>query len=158
MILKQTGYAYNDITLVPERISNVTSRSECNPTYNDYLPIFVAPMSSVINDKNCEIFEQYMNTVIPRSVDIDIRKNMLNNVKGNRFIALSLREFFDLFVEPNDFTQPNKVYNVCVDIANGHMQHLYDLCKSAKEKSYSEKYSISIMTGNIANPQTYPPP
>ena len=71
MIKKEIGYAYNDITLVPTIISDVKSRSEINcMDVNKRLPIFVAPMSSVINEKNYDVFEQNgLYTVIPRSVD-----------------------------------------------------------------------------------------
>jgi len=41
---------------------------------------------------------------------------------------------------------------VLIDVANGHMQKLYDTAKLIKE-SYGEK--IELMVGNIANPDTY---
>ena len=30
MIIEKKGYSYNDLTIVPEVISDVSSRSECN--------------------------------------------------------------------------------------------------------------------------------
>ena len=70
------------------------------------------------------------------------------------FVALSLNEFkfcFDdmLGVNEKDIDEP--IY-VCIDIANGHMKKLVDMCKRAKEK-YGDK--LVIMAGNIANPETY---
>ena len=46
-------YGLNDICLVPARISDIEHREQCNP-YNadNMLPLFTAPMSSVINESN----------------------------------------------------------------------------------------------------------
>lgn len=42
-------YSYNDVTIIPEEISHITHRSECDPTdENGRLPIFTAPMSSIL--------------------------------------------------------------------------------------------------------------
>jgi IMP dehydrogenase/GMP reductase len=46
-------------------------------------------------------------------------------------------------------------YYICVDIANGHMKSLYDKCKQAKELARDNNYKLTIMTGNIANAETY---
>ena len=164
MIKKEIGYAYNDITLAPTIISDVKSRSEINcMDVNKRLPIFVAPMSSVINEKNYDVFEQNsLYTVIPRSVDFKERMKLfgnngtLFNDVNHRFIALSLNEFKECFCDDENTKQnKNKHFNVCIDIANGHMKQLYDLCKKAKELSYQHEYELVIMTGNIANPDTY---
>lgn len=164
MIDTTTKYAYNDLTIVPAVMSGVRSRSEIECVDNNgRLPIFVAPMSAVINDKNYEIFETNdLYTVIPRSVSFPKRINLFNNDgklfndNNYRFIALSLNEFKDCFCNENTANNnANKHFNVCIDIANGHMQYLYDLCLTAKKLSYIYNYEIIIMTGNIANPETY---
>jgi cellulose biosynthesis protein BcsQ len=63
-------YSLQDITLIPAVISNVNSRRECNPhDYFEMLPLFAAPMSSVIDDKNWKTFhDNKINTIIPRNV------------------------------------------------------------------------------------------
>ena len=47
-MIKQ-GYSYIDISLVPATISNISSRSECNP-FDEHgnLPIFASCMSTVV--------------------------------------------------------------------------------------------------------------
>lgn len=164
MIKKEIGYAYNDLTIVPSVISDVKSRSEINCIDdNGRLPIFVAPMSSVINEKNYDIFEKNgIYTVIPRSVGFKERMKLfgnngrLFNDMNHRFIALSMNEFNECFCnDENAKYNKNKHFNVCIDIANGHMKQLYDLCKKAKVLSYHYGYELVIMTGNIANPETY---
>ena len=138
--------SFNDICLVPSVISNIEHRSECSPYLdNGMLPLFTAPMSSVINQDNWEIFkDNKINTIIPRSVNWETRLDLSDKT----FIAVSLSEFERLI----DFYHPIQTIHICVDIANGHMQKLLDLCKQAKEK-FGDK--IQLMAGNIANPDTY---
>ena len=138
--------SFNDICLVPSVISDIEHRSECSPYLdNGMLPLFTAPMSSVINDENWEEFkDNKINTIIPRSVNLDTRLDLSDKT----FIAVSLSEFERLI----DFYHPIQTIYICVDIANGHMKKLLDLCKQAKEK-FGDK--IQIMAGNIANPDTY---
>ena len=59
MLTNKIGYSYNDLTIVPSVISNVASRSECNPFIEDTenrLPIFASPMASVVSENNVDIF------------------------------------------------------------------------------------------------------
>ena len=138
--------SFNDICIVPSVVSEIDHRSECSPYLdNGMLPLFTAPMSSVINQDNWEIFqENKINTIIPRSVDWETRLDLSDKT----FIAGSLSEFERLI----DFYHPIQTIYICVDIANGHMQKLLNLCKQAKEK-FGDK--IQLMAGNIANPDTY---
>ena len=140
--------SFNDICIIPSVISNIEHRSECNPYLdNDMLPLFTAPMTSVIDENNWKIFkENKINTIIPRSVDINIRLELAKHT----FIAVSLSEFEEYFI--NNWLFSSCTQFVCVDIANGHMKKLLDLCRQAKEKYGS---SLQIMAGNIANPDTY---
>lgn len=138
--------SFNDICLIPADISEIEHRSECNPYLNNgMLPLFTAPMTSVIDENNWKMFQDNkINTIIPRSVNWETRLDLSNKT----FIAVSLSEFERLI----DFYHLVRTIHVCVDIANGHMKKLLDLCKKAKEK-FGDK--IQIMAGNIANPETY---
>ena len=156
MLIEKIGYSYNDVTLVPEIISNVSSRSECNPFIeNNFLPIFTAPMASVVNEQNIDKFyDNGIIPIIPRNIDLKSRIKLMNE---QQWVALSLSEFNDLFINNyldriNDF---RTAYFICVDIANGHMKSLYNMCKIAKKNAIAGKYKLKIMTGNIANPNTY---
>ena len=160
MIKDKIGYAYNDVTIVPEVISNVNSRSECNPFINEknYLAIFTAPMASVINEDNLDIFTNNgIIPILPRNIDIETRILKMNK---NIWVALSLKEFEDLFIDNYKYRM-NSIYNlkpsyyICVDIANGHMKSLYEKCAKAKKLAIDNNYKLTIMTGNIANPETY---
>ena len=138
--------SFNDICLVPSVISDIEHRSECNPYLdNEMLPLFTAPMSSVINENNWQIFkENKINTIIPRTVDFKTRCSLYMDT----FIAVSLSEFEYLIAS----SIPSSTMYICIDIANGHMKKLLDLCKKAKS-IFGNK--IQIMAGNIANPDTY---
>lgn len=152
MILETKGYGYNDLTLIPKIISRVDSRSQCNPFVDNKLPIFTAPMASVVNDKNYkEFIKNDIIPIIPRNINIEIRKEMMTY----SWIALSLNEFKELFINKCNEIKQNKTYHICIDIANGHMESLYEICAVAKDYALSHNYILIIMTGNIANPETY---
>ena len=149
------GFAYNDVTIVPAIISNINSRSECNPIYSDgYLPIFASCMSTVINDDNAtEFIENKINPIIPRNIHISKRLFMAMN---GFWVAMSMKEFEEYFINKANERDFHCNYHICIDIANGHMKSLYDLCVKAKEIARDIKYyKLTIMTGNIANPETY---
>ena len=156
MILETKGYSYNDLTIIPEIISDVESRSQCNPFIKEnQLPIFASPMASVVNDENYKTFEDnYITPIIPRNIDIKTRVLKMNEQK---WVALSLREFEDLFINnyKDRIEEIGHHYYVCVDIANGHMKSLYEKCREAKMCAVVGNYKLTIMTGNIANPDTY---
>lgn len=138
--------SFNDICLVPATVSDIEHRSECNPYLdNGMLPLFTAPMTSVIDENNWKIFQSNkINTIIPRSVNWETRLDLSDKT----FIAVSLSEFERLI----DFYHPIQTIYVCVDIANGHMKKLLDLCKQAKDKFGD---MMQLMAGNIANSETY---
>ena len=62
MIQEKTFYSLQDISIMPACVTEINHRAECNP-YNDNnkLPIFVAPMSSVI--KKLMIFNILLNLI-----------------------------------------------------------------------------------------------
>lgn len=158
MLTNKIGYSYNDLTIVPSIISDVASRSECNPfieNTKNRLPIFASPMASVVSENNVDVFlENGITPILPRNIDIEIRKKeMLNQT----WVALSLKEFEELFIRYAIDREGDlrTHYFIVVDIANGHMLSLYDKCIKAKELAIKYGYKLTIMTGNIANPQTY---
>lgn len=145
-------YSYNDVMIKPAIISNVSSRSKCNPFLeNGKLPIFTAPMSTVVNLENRQLFEDnHINTILPRNIDFNER---FNSVLRGEWAAFSLNEFIEKFCGYTYITNnTNTPWRVLIDIANGHMEKLYDAVVEAKG-AHGDK--IEIMVGNIANPETY---
>ena len=142
-------YSYNDISIVPAAITRVAHRNQCNPFVgegaNSSLPIFTAPMSSIVNLQNVDIYKKNkIIPILPRNISLSLRLKYLD--KGY-WIALSLKETEELSL---DKLKDNQEYKICIDIANGHMQKLYDLVHSI----HISKPNIKIMAGNIANPMT----
>lgn len=140
-------YSYNDVSIVPTVVSNIRSRSECCPYGEDsYMPLFTAPMSTVVNEINFHTFKSNkIIPILPRNIDIQTRLEYLND--GN-WIAVSLQEFEQYFTK---IASINEI-KVLIDVANGHMKQLYELVEKAKSLSGDK---IKIMVGNIANPDTY---
>ena len=156
--------SYDDISIVPEYITNINSRSECNIyDNNEMLPIFAAPMDTVICERNIiDFIKNKINVVIPR--DIKNLNNIITNdliyriklgLQYNCFIAISMTEAMEIFVSNKDFLHKNgfsdRDLKICIDLANGHMKSLLDLIKKIK----NEFNNVIIMSGNIANPATY---
>ena len=159
MFVKETLYTLNDIAVIPAATSNISSRSECNPEYefNQMLPLFVSPMNNIIDDNNVDIFRAAgVNVIAPRDdekIDYEVRKNRWEILwaKGV-FVGMSMKEFDKYFIEDVDSIDMSKYRRVCIDLANGHMESLLTMCKIAKD--YYKEHLI-LMTGNIANPETY---
>lgn len=150
---------YNDVSIMPEVVTDIRSRKECNPfDENGMLPIFASPMDSVVDEENIEDFvNNKINTIIPRTV-VPIKKRIELSQKYNCFFAISLQEAEDAvrdFLDahgPQGWIHTNESYKVCIDIANGHMTSLLDICVQLKRLP---GVFFTIMTGNIANPETY---
>lgn len=151
---------YDDITIVPEAVTDICSRSQCIPYDEDgYLPIFASCMSSVVSIENTGDFNAAkIRTVIPRSYPLYVRTEFLEKNEGN-FVAFSLNEAKEVFIDKSvqimamlSVRSSDEPLRICIDLANGHMKCLLDLVKEIKGK-YGK--SIVIMTGNIANPETY---
>jgi GMP reductase len=104
-------------------------------------------MDTVVDLNNYKIFEDNkIYPIIPRTIDI----------KPNRkqWKAIGLKEFDEILLNKDKefISRVTGDYNILIDIANGHMEILLDMIKKAKN-GWGEK--VSIMVGNVANPETY---
>lgn len=150
--LRRVGYELSDINIVQADISFINHRAECNPYVkfpnmdNDFYPVIVSPMGSVTNEYNYKTWlnEKFM-CVVPRTVDVEKRLEIMYEA----FASFSLNEAEDIlrFVDLKDRTA-----YVCIDIAHGTMNRLYEVCKDLKQH-YGQQ--MIIMTGNVANPKAY---
>lgn len=145
MLDLEMKYGYNDVSIVPAKISYVNHRSDIIPLYGYcMLPIFTAPMSSIYIKNNISFLMNDIYDIVPRSVDI---KDRLSTKLFGMWRAFSLSEIEKYFIENR---QDYFTYKICIDIANGHLNHLYEVVKKLK----SLYPRCKIMTGNIANPET----
>ncbi len=141
---QEVKFDLDDILLEPSVLSDITSRSKVFPrNKRGYLPIFTAPMDTVVGTHNHETFlEEGINVCLPRGQKLE-----MEGFNNNTFISYSLVEFQKRLI--NDTLEHDRV---CVDIANGHMKHLYSVIRNAKKIHGN---SLILMVGNVANPATY---
>ena len=151
LIENRMYYTYNDVTIVPSIVSNIEHRSECEPwDEHGMLPLFTAPMDTVISEDNFNLFEEnHINAILPRTAPLDTRK--FYSTKG-RWAAYSLKEFSDVFCNEDDKLPTTHKLKALIDVANGHMQIMFDLAKKAR---YLYGDNLILMGGNIANPKAY---
>ncbi len=135
-------FDWNDISIVPATLSSISSRKEVNPYYGEKLPLFTAPMDKVIDETNLDKFEKNnINVCLPRNVKWDSVKN------PDYFYSYGLDEIISI-LDNGDNLPPR----VLIDVANGHMEKLFNTAALIKEV-FGDK--IELMVGNIANPETY---
>lgn len=145
---KKMKFDFNDILITPEVTTDINTRSEVSITYGkknfEYLPIFVAPMDTVVNEHNWNKFtSQKLNVCLPRTV-----KNLQYDFSPNVFVSYSLQEFTDKFLTNGEKPMHSKIL---IDIANGHMENLLTTVKLFKGKNPD----VKLMVGNIAHPKTF---
>jgi IMP dehydrogenase/GMP reductase len=151
LIQDKIYYTYNDVTIMPCVVSDVEHRSECNPfDENNHLPLFTAPMDTVVNSKNFELFEaNNIYAILPRTEPLEVR---IIAALQDKWTAFSLDEFESIFCNKNEKLYEGKAMKVLIDVANGHMKKIFDIARRAKD-IWGDK--LILMGGNIANPETY---
>ena len=147
-------YSSDEVSIIPSTFTSVKSRKDIITTYTSKLPIFVAPMTCLVDLINFSSFED--SKVIPILPVYDINnkelfKQRLTFIQQSKWVALTLNEFEDTFCRNKWNLDKENLFNICIDTANGHLHDIYVATKYAK-KSFP---NLAIMVGNIANPKTY---
>lgn len=153
--LRKTGYELSDINIVQAPVSYIEHRSECDTMIEmcgrKVHPVIVAPMAAVTDENNYKVWlDNNFICVVPRTVDFEKRLEICKET----FCSFSLDEAQSIYLESkivDSFINKEKFY-VCVDIAQGTMNRLYEICKKLKIV-YGN--NIEIMTGNVATPEAY---
>lgn len=145
----KTLYDFDDLLIQPADISKIKSRSEINPrNILGTLPLMTAPMDTVISENNFHLFkERGIVPVLPR-----IPNPNKDWVDTNIFLSYSLQDFEKIFLENKVYVPDGSRIMALIDVANGHMEVLHEMAKEAK-KRYG--YSMCLMVGNVANPETF---
>lgn len=140
---------FNDILIVPEKQTQIYSRYK-GVYLGDSLPLFTAPMDTVVNEKNYKTFiKNGFKVVLPRTIN---NSGLILSEKNNEnlFFSLGLNELNKGNIEDTLEKLP-KHTQILIDIANGHMDIVIKIAKDIKQK----RPDITLMVGNIANPDTY---
>lgn len=143
----------DEVAVMPSKKSRVKSRKDVNPfDENGKLPIFVSPMTCLLDKDNFRLFEE--SKVIPiypiwYKETLESRMNMC--VLENVWVSVTVDEFKKRFADENGIRYGGK-YKVLIDCADGHMEQLYEMVKRSKELY---KDDLTVMIGNIGNPEAY---
>lgn len=158
-------FDFDDIALVPAPVSTIESRNDIIiRDKNGMLPLFAAPMDTVVNLTNYKFFlENGIRVVLPRTIkeyDLPYEEN-----SEYLWFSYGMSDIESLFLSDySNYKKQNsravyiqnllksKTLYILIDIANGHMIKMHEQVKRLKEK-YGD--SIQLMVGNIANPETY---
>lgn len=140
---------FDDILIEPSIISEIRTRSSIDPyDHMRMLPIFTAPMDTVVSWENSRIYSSMgIYSIIPRKSEYTAEDISYN---PKIWISYGLDDFKSLFID-RIFKNEGKFY-VLIDIANGHMKDLIETVAKAKVIYGNE---MVLMTGNCAHPLTY---
>lgn len=140
---KDVKVDFNDILITPAITTHISSRKEVNPfDKNNFLPLFTAPMDTVVDESNANLFNDYkINICLPRGE---------NRTRSNMFMSYSLKQFMEYYIDV--FQTLDSPVHVLIDTANGHISELAEVTRIAKERYGSD---MVLMVGNIAHPYTY---
>lgn len=145
----KTLYDFDDLLIQPAVLSKIKSRSEINPrNILGTLPLMTAPMDTVINENNFHLFqEKGILPVLPR-----VPNPNKEWVDTSIFLSYSLQDFEKIFLQNKVYVPDGSRIMALIDVANGHMEILHEMAGEAK-KRYG--YSMCLMVGNVANPETF---
>lgn len=150
-------YSLDEIGLIPSEISTIEHRGDINPFVQspfggEKLPIFVAPMTCILNANNiCEFSRSKVEPILPVCcAEVEERIQLPNGSDWEGWTAMTLDEFIHYFCGCNVAEGPK--YHILIDVANGHMEKLFKAVKDAKQE-FGDR--LVVMVGNIANPKTY---
>lgn len=147
-------YSLDEVCIVPSTFTSVKSRKDIITVYTSKLPIFVAPMTCLVDFTNFSSFENSKVIPILPVYDIndkEIFEQRLAFIQQSKWVALTLNEFEDIFCRDKGNLYRGTFSNICIDTANGHLHDIYTATKYAKK----DFPNLAVMVGNIANPETY---
>lgn len=146
--MRESIISLDQIALIPAATSNVNSRKEVYPfDENGKLPVFVAPMTCILDIDNYDLFNSKTYAVLPVFADSSYLLKALKLSKG--WFAVP----FDVFKKLADCAKKvdDGHFLICVDMADGHINLLYEYVTKFKRLYPNAK----VMVGNIANAYTY---
>ena len=156
----EVKFDFDDLLITPKSSTNIASRyDDVNPYYGEgedmWLPLITAPMDTAVTLDNLTAFRKSNICVaLPRTIPMNHyyqnydQTDDMDNFPKHTFISLGLTEMKELIDSDHDYIIGN---NYLLDVANGHMQKVYDVAEEFK-KAFPD---VKLMVGNIANPESY---
>lgn len=146
--------------MIQQKAKGLNSRSEAVPYLEDgFLPLITAPMYSVVDENNYQIFlDNKVRVCLPRNVGIslNVSADKLDPIYEQVWCSVSLQQFVDYWCRldsPAAMMKSDGIPDlICVDTANGNMQQLHDAIREAK-KIHGDK--LVIMAGNVSSVEAF---
>ena len=105
-------------------------------------------MDTVVDENNFHLFSKHgILPVLPR-----VMNPSKDHFDVNMFLSYGLDDFKKMFLDTKIYVPDGSRIMALIDVANGHMRDLYEMTKRAKTL-YG--YSMCLMVGNVANPNTF---
>jgi IMP dehydrogenase/GMP reductase len=144
-------FDFDDLLIEPEIHTSIRSRKNVD-VFDEkmMLPIFTAPMDTVISNENYKLFnDNKIYSILPRKLEYT-NEDVSHNYK--LWYSYGLEDFNDIFLRKRVSIDTGQKIFVLIDVANGHMNEVKKLVEEAKD-IYG--YSLVLMVGNCANPMTF---
>jgi hypothetical protein len=131
MISNNIEFDFDDILIVPSVKTCITSRYK-DIKLPDVLPLFTAPMDTVVNLDNMDDFmDNRIEITLPRTIKYDQFKNRVRNENmqfySNIFISLGFEDIQEHV--PTMFLRFHENAHILIDVANGHMEKIVEFAK-----------------------------
>ena len=157
-----SGYSltYDDISLLPDKISDIEHRAECD-TSEDFLgvtldiPIIASPMNTVCGGRMADTLAQLKCLgVIHRFNTIEEQIAELNHglLPSSEFRSAAVGISIEKDIERLKIIADNGIRIICVDVANGGSK-VVERYLSAINNIISD-YDLKIIAGNVASYET----
>lgn len=153
--MENIKFDFDDILIVAEPNTDITSRYK-SIVLPDRLPLFTAPMDTVVNLNNMKVFlDNKINVCLPRTVKFGDYVRHIINIENNNpyilntFISMGFDEIESQY--STNFRLFHENAHILIDVANGHMRKIVDLARELRRL----RPDIILMVGNIGNPEAY---
>jgi IMP dehydrogenase/GMP reductase len=142
-------FDFDDMLIVPKVNSEITSRYK-DIVLPDMLPLFTAPMDTVVDLNNKDIFlKNRIRVTLPRTITYEQFLANKKETDNDVFVSLGISDVEKHY--RTNFKTFHKTAHILIDVANGHMQEIVDLAREIRRL----RPDIILMVGNIGNPETY---
>lgn len=142
-----------NISLIPADLPNIGNPEKISFSVINHedgsasLPIFTAPMASVVSGSNYQAFyNKGIRPILSRVEDLNYRLEGCQYI----FAAFTLREIQENFLITKRIS--NKQFKICIETGNGHDSEIFNVALGLR-KTYGNQ--VCIMAGNIGNPKIY---
>ncbi len=154
------SFTYDDISLLPNQISEIEHRAECD-TSVDFLgiklslPVIGSPMNTVVGGKMAKALAELKCLGIMHrfnSIEEQIKEMSDNGLPDTEYksaaIGINKNADIERIVKLADFG----IKIICIDVANGGSKMIEDFFSSIQD--IVTRYKLKIIAGNVASYET----